>query len=368
MTSCCQQRAVLRGGPSKLPAVLALLLTLVLPSARPSTPALAADDACPEANNTYQQACLLPPNVGANSFLSSTDDIDFFRIEVLDFGVTANVELTQSPRPYRMTIRDWEGTEIAAAAPLPNDDVQRTVQFKPKAPGSYYVLVDPLFDDADAVSPTEPYTLTYKPVYPGPTPKIIYSADFRQPSREFSGTKEWGTYSTRDGKYQVELLNGGQPGSAAVAVAWWPDSYRDFTMVADVRLTVVGQEAGFAIGFRGLPHDAGEKLRDDQVDLRSAYIVLANTSNLQLELLRLVDDKPDVLTPWRAVRSMRTSDQINHVVVRSLGAQHIVNINGEEVLNLNDPSLPEGRLILGALSFGDPVTVIYDNLLVTSPS
>ena len=250
---------------------------------------------------------------------------------------------------------------------LPNDDIQRTVQFKPKAPGSFYVIVDPLFADADAVSPSEPYTILYKPVYPGPTPKVIYSADFRQPSREFAGSKEWGTYSTKDGKYQVELLNGGQPGSAAVAVAWWPESYRDFTMVADVRLTTVGQDAGFAIGFRGRPHDASEQLRDDQVDLRSAYLLLASTGTLQMQLLKLVDDKPEVVQPWRAIRSLRTSDQINHVVVRSLGAQHIVNINGEEVLNLNDPALQEGRLILGALSFGEPVTVIYDNLLVISP-
>jgi hypothetical protein len=87
-----------------------------------------------------------------------------------------------------------------------------------------------------------------------------------------------------------------------------------------------------------------------------------------MQLLKLVDDKPEVVQPWRAIRSLRTSDQINHVVIRSIGAQHIVNVNGEEVLNLNDPALQEGRLILGALSFGEPVTVIYDNLLVISPN
>jgi hypothetical protein len=38
------------------------------------------------------------------------------------------------------------------------------------------------------------------------------------------------------------------------------------------------------------------------------------------------------------------------------------------VLNMTDPSLTDGRLILGALSFGEPVTVLYDNLLVTTPS
>jgi hypothetical protein len=65
---------------------------------------------------------------------------------------------------------------------------------------------------------------------------------------------------------------------------------------------------------------------------------------------------------------MRTSDQINHVVIRSIGTHHIVNINGEEVLTLDDASLSAGRLVLGALSLGDPVTVVYDNLLVTSPS
>ena len=367
MTSRSRLLLPSRGRRAALMTVLAVVV-LLLPLPRAGTSALAADDACPEQNSTYQQACLLPPNVGASSFLSSPDDVDYFRIEVLDFGATANVELTQSPRPYRMTVRDWEGAQVAAAEMLPNDDIQRTVQFKPKAPGSYYVIVDPLFADADAVSPGEAYTLLYKPVYPGPTPKVIYSADFRQPSREFAGTKEWGSYSTKDGKYQVELMSGGQPGSAAVAVAWWPESYRDFTMVADVRLATVGQDAGFAIGFRGMPHDPNEKLRDDQVDLRSAYMLLASTGTLQLELLKLVDDKPEVLVPWRAIRSLRTSDQINHVVVRSLGAQHIININGEEVLNLNDPALQEGRLILGALSFGEPVTVIYDNLLVISPN
>ena len=151
MTSRCRLLLPARGRRAALVAVLAFAF-LALPLPRDGAKVLAADDACPEQNGTYQQACLLPPNVGENSFLSSPDDVDYFRIEVLDFGVTANVELTQAPRPYRLTVRDWEGAQVAAAEMLPNDDIKRTVQFKPKAPGSFYVLVDPLFDDADAVS------------------------------------------------------------------------------------------------------------------------------------------------------------------------------------------------------------------------
>jgi hypothetical protein len=365
-------RPCARHGGFALMSVLALLaLLLPLPPASlfaTSGYAQANDDACAEDNSTYQKACLLPPNKATNSYLSSPDDEDYFRIEVLDFGVTVNLEMTQSPRPYRMTVQNWAGEPLAATVGLPNNDVERTLQFKPPAPGSYYLLVDALFGDADAVSPTEPYTLVYRPVYPGPIPKIAYAADFRQPSREFSGTKEWGNYSTAEGRYQVQLLKGGNGSTAAVAAAWWPDSYTDFTMVADVRLTAVGEQAGFAIGFRGQPHDPGEQLRDDQSDFRNAYMMLANTATLNMELFKIVDDKPELLVPRKPVRSMRTSDQINHVVVRAMGSQIIVNVNGEEVLNMTDPSLTDGRLILGALSFGEPVTVLYDNLLVTTPS
>jgi hypothetical protein len=359
----CRQRAFSpRRRVPALVTVLALAM-LLAPFPRDDARVLAADDACPEPNGEYQRSCLLPPNTPLSSVLSSPDDADYFRIEVLDFGVTVNVEMTQSPRPYRMTVRNWEAAPIAVA----DEDGQRTLQFKAAAPGSYYVLVDPLYDGADAVTP-EPYTLVYKPTYPGPIPKIAYAADFRQQSREFSGSKDWGNYSTKDGKYQVELLKGGNGAAAAVAAAWWPDSYADFTMVADIRLAAVGERAGFAIGFRGQPHDAGEKLRDDQIDFRNAYMVMANTATLEVAFLRLVDDKAEMVMPWRAARSMRTSDQINHVVVRSTGSQHIVNINGEEVVKITDPSLTDGRLILGALSFGEPVTVLYDNLLVTTPN
>ena len=151
-----------RHGGFALMSVLALL-TMLLPL--PPTSLLATrgyaqanDDACPEDNGSYQRACLL--------------------------GVTVNLEMTQSPRPYRMTVQNWAGEPLAATVGLANNDVERTLQFKPPAPGSYYMLVDALFDDADAVSPTEPYTLVYRPVYPGPIPKIAYAADFRQPSRE----------------------------------------------------------------------------------------------------------------------------------------------------------------------------------------
>jgi hypothetical protein len=362
-------RLLHRPGRTRQAALCLLLAWLtVIPFARGGATALAADDMCPEPNNTYQFSCLLPPNAPSTSFLTVGNDLDFFRIEVLDFGVTVNLEMVEAPRPYRMTVQNWEGKPVAATKELPNDDeVERKLQFKPAAPGSYYVLVDALFQGDDAVSPAEAYRIAYRPEYPGPIPKIAYAADFRQPAREFSGTREWGTYSNKDSKYQVELLKGGTGAAAAVAVAWWGDVYSDFTAATDVRLTVAGEQAGFVIGFRGQAHDPNEQLRDDQVDLKNAYLLLANTTTLEIALIRIVDDKPDAIVPWRATGALRTSDQINHVVIRSTGSQHIVNLNGDEVLKFNDPSLKEGKLVLGALSFGEPVTVIYDNLLVTTP-
>ena len=158
------------------------------------------------------------------------------------------------------------------------------------------------------ISGTEPYRLVYRPQYPGPVPHIAYSADFRQPSLEFSGTKEWGRYYTQEGKYHVDLGRGGSVETVAVAVAWWGAPYTDFTMVTDIKLNAIGEQAGFAIGFRGQPRPTGEVLADDQSDLQSAYLLLASTNDLRMTLLRLVDNKTDILVPWTQVRSMRTSN------------------------------------------------------------
>src|SRR5260221_638689 len=115
--SVLAQRARYRG--FALMSVLALAVLLIpLPPA--GSRALAADDGCPEKNSPYQRACPLPPNIPTNSFLSAPDDEDYFRIEVLDFGVTVNLEMTQSPRPSRMTVQNWAAEPLAATVGLPN--------------------------------------------------------------------------------------------------------------------------------------------------------------------------------------------------------------------------------------------------------
>ena len=165
----------------------------------------------------------------------------------------------------------------------------------------------------------------------------------------------------------MDLGRGGSVDAVAVAVAWWGAPYTDFTMVTDIKLNAIGGHAGFAIGFRGQPRPAGDVLADDQSDLQSAYLLLASTHDLRMTLLRLVDNKTDVLVPWTQVRSMRTSNGTNHVVIRSAGSLHIVNINGEEIVKIADERLHGRPVVLGALSYGEPIRVVFDNLLVTTP-
>src|SRR5688572_19489706 len=90
-------------------AVLAVLPTLVPPT---STLALAAGashaspavlgpaaqgDPCPEPNDTFQAACYLGPSSDARGFLSAPNDVDAYRIEVLDFNTDVHVEMPSMP-------------------------------------------------------------------------------------------------------------------------------------------------------------------------------------------------------------------------------------------------------------------------------
>ena len=91
-------------------AVLAILPTLIPPTSTPAAaagpglgspavfgPTAQGGDPCPEPNDSFQSACYLGPSSDARGFISTPNDVDAYRIEVLDFNTDIHVEMPSMP-------------------------------------------------------------------------------------------------------------------------------------------------------------------------------------------------------------------------------------------------------------------------------
>lgn len=333
--------------------VLALIVgfggQLATPAPRP---ALAGDDVCPEPNDQFQQACYLGTSSDALGFLGRADDVDAYRIEVLDFDVVLRVRLAEQPFPYRLHLADWRGEPIAESQDEGGAQVI-TQQLGP--PGSYYLFVDSRFGQ---FSDGTPYRVEAKLTYAIGVPNVLYSTEFRRAgeAQEFSGENEWGTYYTKDGRYHIDMAQGGDGDAAAVAWSYWGGSgaFSDFTFVADARVTTPGEDAGYFISWR-------------RIDDLEAYVLLVNLARHEIVVRQFEQTRQRTIVPQTPVAVLNPAPDVNRIIVRAVGDDHRININGVEVARFQDGALREGRIGLGAITVSNPVNVVYDNIIVTTP-
>jgi hypothetical protein len=222
--------------------VCCLLLASAPISILAAPPAAAkGDDVCPEANDTFQAACFLGTDSDALGFISRPDDVDAYRFEVRDYGVTVRVTLPDYPLPYRLNLANWNGDVIAGG---PDESLQARLDL----PGSYYIFVD---SSTGQFSDTAPYRLALGATYASqPVPSVLYAAEYRGGPRDVftnTGTNrhvdETGEYVIESGRVMFILTASGtdeEPGGATLYL--WPEPpdpgpvVEDFSMVVDARL------------------------------------------------------------------------------------------------------------------------------------
>ena len=56
------------------------------------------------------------------------------------------------------------------------------------------------------------------------------------------------------------------------------------------------------------------------------------------------------------------------MVIRCFDDEIRININGEDVFNVREGSIREGRIGLGAVDLGRSAIVNFDNIIITTPS
>lgn len=333
-----------------------LALWLVIATALSAGPGRAAGhdgDVCPEPNDEQQGACYLGPNSQALGFISRPDDADLYRVEVLDFDVDVRVELADKPHPYTVELLGWDGDVLASSPPTDgtaagtSDVVTVTV----RVPGAYYVRVR---SPTGAFDGLRPYLIFRELTYPGPgIPQVLYSSEFRAgQSTGFAGSTDVAEYSEHEGRYAIAMKSGGTPVEPTVAWATWGPLLTDFVLTVDARV-LGGADAGFEVFFR-------------RVDTSNTYVVTVDARAGRVMLSRWANDAVTG-TGWVSSASVNTNGGVNRCVVRAVGDDLRVSVNGAELIRHTDTAFAAGRFGFGGIAWGDPPVVQFDNALVTTP-
>lgn len=345
-------------------AVLAIMPTLLpltsVPAAAATSPMsslpvrgpAAQGDPCPEPNDTFQNACYLGPNSDAAGFISSANDVDAYRIEVLDFNTDVHVEMPQMPAAYKLYLADWNGDEIATSVPGPSGGqiIDATVD----VPGAYYIFVH---SAGGGFSPNRPYQLFRALAYPGSKiPDILFTSEFREGSKQATtGDTEFATHTESGGRYVIAMKVPGVPEDPAQA--WWTGfgpELTDFTMTVDARVTNQ-VDAGFSVFFRHVDND-------------NTYVLAVDGKDGQVLLMKRVNGEAAGNTGWQPAASVDTDGGVNRVVIRCFEDQIRINVNGVDVFDIKDSTFRKGRIGIGTIAFGPPPTISFDNIIITTPT
>ncbi|MCC6178579.1 MAG: DUF1080 domain-containing protein [Chloroflexi bacterium] len=333
-----------------LVAGLLALAALVVPGASIPDVLALGQDVCPEPNDTFQAACYLGAQSDALGFISNPNDVDAYRIAVLDFNTDVHVEIDDMPAPYKVELANWNGEVIASSKPAANgsEAIDTTVPM----PGSYYIFVH---SKSGGFSDGAPYRIFRALTYPGSSiPQVLFSDEFLTGAPQ-SGTGESPSalHTSQDGRYTIVFKSGGTADDPAWSRwAGWGPELTDFTMTADARL-VNGADAGFVFYFR-------------YIDEKNYYSLVLDAKDGQARVTKQVNGQGD-WTDWKKTDAINTGGGVNRATIHAYKSNIRVLVNGQQIFDLDDDSINHGKMGVGALAWGDPPVVNFDNILVTTP-
>jgi hypothetical protein len=355
---------------SKLARVAAAAAFALLPALVPSTgtaaamtgsgesapavlgPAAQGQDVCPEPNDSFQDACYLGPGSDALGFIRNPNDTDAYRIEVLDFNTDVHVEMPTMPAAYKIELANWNGDIIASSSRVGGGEVIDTTV---DLPGVYYVFVH---SEAGGSSATQPYNIFRSLTYPGASiPDRIVAADFRQGAGvSAEGETETAIHKEDGGKYTIQMKVAGEPNNPEPPESWWTGlnpELTDFTLTVDTRV-VNNVQAGISVFFRH---------QDD----RNTYQVGVDSASGAVQLWKIQNGEVTG-TGWKSSAAIDTSGGVNRIVIRAFEDNIRVNVNGEDLIDVDDGTFRQGRYGIGAIAYGPPPIVSFDNLIITTPT
>lgn len=310
----------------------------------------AQDDVCPEPNDEVQAACYLDHDTNARAalvgFITNSDDIDTYRFELTDFNQEVFVEIFDAPVAYRLGLWDWDGKLIMASE-------NGSLFAQPPMPGSYYLVVD---SGTGQFSPSAPYRIGLQRFVPARQtyrqPNVLLNEEYRAGQDILRRSSDAADVVVSSGRLTVRTKEGGTPDQPRVEALDLAGQLADFLFVIDTRL-VAGTHPRFTLYFRARGDDrSGYHL---VVDPRGGTVSLLAVSGATVRPLK------EVATP-----ALNTTGRVNRLVIRAVGPEVKVNVNGQDIVLFPDTSFADGQLGLLVEGWQDATEMRFDNLLLVS--
>ena len=339
--------------------LLALLFTLALPlsGALPDAPHVAAQEACPEPNNEFQQACELRTGTPAQGVLSTDGDIDAYRVEALDFHARVHLELSGGRPDHRISLVNWNGEVLASAVQAPAAQTSPIrLDHAVGPPGAYYVFVDAVTGLGE---PSAPYRLSLSMEYPaGRTPRVLFASAFSAGDTTTACTSGRGpapaACAGESGRFTIELGEGSTEADPTSAWLWVGPEASDFTFTVDTRLIKDARNAALQIDLRAQDYDHGYGVA---LVPREGLVVISKTVAGQVTQLASAS-RPDITSPTG----------VNRLTVTAAGTALHIGLNGQAVIGTTDSTFATGRVGFFAFTYDEPFAARIDNVLLTTPA
>jgi hypothetical protein len=151
----------------------------------------------------------------------------------------------------------------------------------------------------------------------------------------------------------------GTPDDTRAAISVWGPDLTNFTLTIDTRMESEGL-AGYHIFFRAI---------DDGNGGGNTYILMAVAEGVVVLARGGIDgDSEPTLLGGGIPQSLDLKGGVNRTTIHCVGDQIRIWINGEEIIQARDSALAGGRFGFGAVTGGAPPTVIFDNIIATTPA
>ena len=333
--------------------LLALLIAVSVPLvvALPRAPGVAAQEACPEPNNEFQQACELRPGTPVGGVLGTDGDVDAYRLEAVNFHARLHLELTGGRLDHRISLVNWNGEVLASS----ETGGPATLDHAVGPPGAYYVFVDSVTGLGE---PTAPYRLSLETTYPaGDTLRTLYSSAFATGGSQGCTASRGAApvaCTEEGGRFTIELGEGSTEADPTAAWLWVGPGVSDFTFTVDTRLIKDARNAAVQIDIRAQDYDNGYGVA---LVPREGLVVISKTVAGQVTRLASAT-RPDITS--------RTG--VNRLTVTTVGPAIHVGLNGQAVVGATDPTFAAGRVGFFAFTYDDPFVARIDNVLLTTPA
>lgn len=267
-----------------------------------------------------------------------------YRVDTITSDVTLDLVLMATGGSTRLAVLDWRGKTLGAAI---HEDGASETRLRTKLPlaGAYGVVVN-----GDASADSQDFKLIAQFEPPSPERVLFWPPPFVPDAGPL-----------RDERQVVRTPRVGTPTTPSVhgrALGAPPDGMlNDFTFVADVQFERIAGPSALTVRFRYEPEAGGGTGYLLTLD---PFVGTVSLDSFEEGLRRTIaGDQPIPIVP--------TPEAPNRLVLVAEGPLIRATLDGQPLLEATDSRYTRGLVVVGAVTWSDPVAVTFDHIQVTTP-